>query len=261
MTYSKVSIIGSGNVATHLALTLENKGHFVNEIYSRNLANANKLVSKLYNTEVKENLDFSSSESEIYIISVSDDAIEVVAENLIIPPTGILVHTSGSMPMSVLNLSSCQNLGVFYPLQTFSRNKKVNFNEIPICIEATNKVTLAFIKNLASSISKKVVPIDSEQRMVLHIAAVLSCNFTNHLFTCSKEVLQKRNLNFDLLKPLIVETVNKALEIGPENSQTGPALRKDFETLDKHYNFLQYDRSLAEMYKIISQDIIDRSNY
>lgn len=259
MSYFKVSIIGSGNVAGHLANALENAGHFVNEVYSRTRSHGEALVSKLYDTSYKEDLDFSESTSDIFIIAVSDSAIKEVAEAIIVPENAILVHTSGTRSLEDLNQYYTENTGVFYPLQTFSKIKKVDFGEIPICVEAKNKAALKGLKTLGKSLSKKVVEIDSQQRMILHIAAVFACNFTNHMFAISEEILRSKNMDFELLKPLIVETINKGLEIGPGAAQTGPAKRKDLETLDKHYDFLtNNDETLAEIYRIISQRILDK---
>jgi predicted short-subunit dehydrogenase-like oxidoreductase (DUF2520 family) len=252
-----VSFIGSGNLAWHLAPALDNAGYSVREVYSRNSKNAEALVNRLYQADAKSSFDFSASASHIFIIAVSDDAIEEIAQELILPEDAILVHTSGSQPLGVLGYASTQNIGVFYPLQTFSKAKKVDFSEIPIFIESENAETGKVLLNMAQAISKQVKQISSEDRKALHIAAVFASNFTNHMLTLSKEILEANKLSFDMVKPLIVETINKSLSIGPENSQTGPAKRGDMEILDRHMEFLQKDETLAEIYRIISQHIID----
>ncbi|MEO1050489.1 MAG: DUF2520 domain-containing protein [Bacteroidota bacterium] len=253
----KVSIVGAGNVAWHLAPELDNAGFVVQEVYSRNAKNAEALVKRLYQAEVKHDLDFSSSDSNVFIVAVPDDYIEEVAMEIALPDEAILVHTSGSKPLSALGYSATEHIGVFYPLQTFSKAKSVVFRDIPICIETENKSTKSTLIKIAQSISSVVKSIDSKDRKALHVAAVFACNFTNHLFTISKEILNDKSLDFELLKPLIVETINKGLMIGPENAQTGPAKRGDMETLDHHMQYLQFNEGYMEIYKTITQHILD----
>ncbi|MBL3654820.1 Rossmann-like and DUF2520 domain-containing protein [Fulvivirga sediminis] len=252
-----VTFIGAGNVAWHLAPALDNAGYAVREVYSRSQKNAKALIGRLYQAEVKTDLDFSESPSEIFIISVSDDAIASISQEIILPDNAIIAHTSGAQPLSALSYSAGENIGVFYPLQTFSKDKKVEFKTTPICIEAENKYTRNTLISMADNISKRVYKIDSADRKSLHIAAVFACNFTNHFFTIASDILKSKKLEFNLLQPLIAETINKALEMGPEKSQTGPAIRHDFETLDKHMEYLEGNEELSEMYRIISQHIID----
>ncbi|SKC73753.1 Rossmann-like and DUF2520 domain-containing protein [Ohtaekwangia koreensis] len=253
-----VSFIGSGNVAWHLAPALDNTDFAVREVYSRNPAHASALVDKLYEAEVKATLDFSTSNSHVFIIAVSDDAVESVVQEIILPENAILVHTSGSLPLDVLRYAATPDIGVFYPLQTFSKSKKVDFKEVPLFIESENTETEKILISMAKAISKHVHKISSQERKAMHVAAVFASNFTNHMLTVSQEIMKENKLSFDWLKPLIAETVNKSLTIGPENAQTGPARRGDFETLDKHMEFLQQDESVAELYKVISQHIVDK---
>jgi predicted short-subunit dehydrogenase-like oxidoreductase (DUF2520 family) len=254
----KVSFIGSGNLAWHLAPALDNAGLIVREVYSRNPKHAEALTERLYQAEVKATLDFSTSDSAIFIICISDDAIQAVATEIILPDDAILIHTSGSQSLDILQYAAIGNTGVLYPLQTFSKNKRVDFKTIPIFIESNNEETEKVMMTLAKTISHQVKKILSEERKALHVAAVFASNFSNHMLVLSKEILEKNSLSFDLLKPLISETINKSLAIGPENAQTGPAFRGDMEILDRHLEFLQEDEAVAEMYKIISQNIIDR---
>ncbi|UII27963.1 DUF2520 domain-containing protein [Fulvivirga maritima] len=252
-----VTFIGAGNVAWHLAPALDNAGYAVREVYSSTEKSAKALISRLYQAELKTNLDFSDSASQIFIVSVSDDAIESIAQEIILPDNAIIAHTSGAQPLSALSYSAGENIGVFYPLQTFSKDKKVDFKSTPICIEAENKFTRNTLLDIADTISKKVYKIDSADRKSLHVAAVFACNFTNHFFKIASDILRSKKLEFNLLQPLIAETINKALEIGPDKSQTGPAVRHDFETLDKHMDYLEGNEELSEMYRLISQHIID----
>lgn len=258
MALPSISFIGSGNLAWHLAPALDNIGYSVKEVYSRNPKNAKQLTERLYQAEVKATLDFSTSPSEIFIIAVADDAIQPIAQDIILPEDALLVHTSGSQPLSVLGYAATPNIGVFYPLQTFSKTKKIDFKNVPLFIETETEEAESICIRMARQISNDVKKIGSRERKALHVAAVFASNFANHMLTISKDLLQQNKLSFDLLKPLISETLNKGLAIGPENSQTGPAKRGDFEILDKHVEFLENDESLARMYKLISQHIIDR---
>lgn len=252
----KVSFIGAGNVAWHLAPALDNAGYTVSEVYSRTYKSAKELVNRLYQAEIKKDLDFSKSRSEIFVVCVSDDAIEEVAREIVIPDDAIVVHTSGASSIGSLEYAASSNSGVFYPLQTFSKTKPVNFSEIPICIESSSEYAGDELRKMAKSISKNIFHVDSEKRKALHLSAVFACNFTNHCLRLSEDILKKEGLEFSMLKPLIIETINKSLEIGPSNAQTGPAKRHDFETLDKHLNSIE-DEELAELYRLISQHIVD----
>lgn len=258
MANVSVSFIGAGNLAWHLAPALDNMGFVVKEVCSRNSTSAKELTKQLYQAEVKTTLDFSSSTSRVFIIAVADDAIQEVAQDLVLPDDAILLHTSGSQPLSTLGYAATENIGVFYPLQTFTKTKKVDFKSIPIFVECETADTEKICLQMAKKISADVHKIGSRERKALHVAAVFASNFTNHMLTVSKDLLQQNKLDFELLKPLISETLNKSLAIGPENAQTGPAKRGDYETLDHHFDFLSHDEALSTMYKVISQHIIDR---
>jgi predicted short-subunit dehydrogenase-like oxidoreductase (DUF2520 family) len=253
-----VSFIGSGNVAWHLAPAFDNSDFAVREIYSQNIKHAEALVEKLYHATARASLDFSASPSQIFIVAATDDALSDIANEVVLPQNAILAHTSGSQPLSVLSYSGTPNIGVFYPLQTFTKGKKIDLKDVPVFIEAENPYTKKTLESLAKTITKKTHVISSADRKALHIAAVFASNFTNHMLTLSNEILAEKKLDFDLLKPLIIETINKALAIGPEKAQTGPAKRGDLEILDSHLEFLSSDAAVAEIYRLISQHIIDR---
>jgi predicted short-subunit dehydrogenase-like oxidoreductase (DUF2520 family) len=253
-----VSFIGSGNLAWHLAPALDNTDYVVKEVYSPNPKHAQALAERLYRAEVKDTLDFSSSASTLFIIAVSDDVIRDVAREIVLPEDALLVHTSGSQPLNALDYAATAKTGVFYPLQTFTKSKKVDFSEVPVFIESDDPETEAVLLKMGKAISGKVLKISSGQRIALHVAAVFAANFTNHMLAISHDLMENSKLDFEWLKPLIAETINKCLTIGPGDAQTGPARRGDLETLDRHVEFLQYDEALAEIYKILSQHIIDR---
>jgi predicted short-subunit dehydrogenase-like oxidoreductase (DUF2520 family) len=255
---TQISFIGAGNLAWHLAPALDNSGFIVAEVVSRNRSHALALTEKLYQAELKATLDFSTSQSSIFFIAASDDALEEIAQEIILPDEAILVHTSGSQPLSILQFAATPNIGVFYPLQTFSKAKKIDFTSIPIFIESTTPETQQTLITLAKAISNKVEKITSGERKALHVAAVFASNFTNHMLTLSRDVLQAHSLDFDLLKPLIIETINKSLELDPQHAQTGPAIRGDNTTLANHIDFLREHGNLSELYQLISNSIINR---
>ena len=257
MTQLKIALIGTGNVAFHLAIAFENVGHVITDVYSRKKENAIEFSKGLYQASATNSLDLQKSVAKVFIMAISDDAIESIAQNIQLPSNVILVHTSGAVGINRLGYSNSENIGVFYPLQTFSKNKKVDIKDVLICIEGSNEETTSKLTTLAASISSKVQLIDSEKRKSIHLAAVFACNFANHMFSLSKEIMNHQGLDFEVLKPLIAETLNKSLEVGPENAQTGPAKRNDLETLDRQYKALENDPNVAELYKLISQHIID----
>jgi predicted short-subunit dehydrogenase-like oxidoreductase (DUF2520 family) len=251
-----ISFIGSGNLAWHLAPALDNMGYVVKEVYSKNPQHAEALTERLYQAEVKATLDFSTSESKVFFICVSDDAIAEVAREIILPDEAIVVHTSGSQPLSLLQYVVTNQIGVFYPLQTFSKSKKVDFKNIPIFIECYTEAE-DILTDLAKSISNEVRKIGSEERKALHLSAVFASNFANHMLTIAKRIMEQNNLDYNWLKPLIAETINKSFTLGPEQAQTGPALRGDLEVLDSHIAFLAEHEHEAAIYKAVSQHIID----
>ena len=253
-----VSFAGSGNLAWHLAPALDNAGYSVREVYSRNPSNAAALVERLYEAEVKATLDFSASDSNIFIIAVSDDAIEQVAREIILPDDAVLVHTSGSQPLQKLAFAAAAGTGVFYPLQSFTKEVRVDFRQVPVFIESESAEVERELLKMGRAISRQVFPLDSEKRLALHLGAVIASNFTNYMLTLADELAGKHHLDFNWLKPLIAETINKAFQVGPEAAQTGPARRGDLETLDRHMQLLQEDLQLAELYRMISQQLVDR---
>lgn len=251
----RISIIGAGKVAWQLAQALENAGHCIEEIWSRNPANAAALVDHLYDARVQEGLDFSHSQARVFLLALKDSAVGEVAAQLMLPAGAVVAHTSGSLPMSVL-APACEQYGVFYPLQTFSKGRKLSFEELPFCLEAVDKKTFSQLKKLASSLSRRVYQIGAAEREKLHLAAVFACNFTNHLFRISEDILKAQDLDPQILHPLIAETVEKSLEIGAESSQTGPAVRQDREVMAFHLEQLEEQPEWAELYYLLSQDII-----
>jgi predicted short-subunit dehydrogenase-like oxidoreductase (DUF2520 family) len=255
MHYS-VSLIGSGNVAWHLSQALEKAGHQVREIYSRTPEHAERLAEKLYDAQVVTSLDFSESESTVFLLCISDDAIGRVADQIILPnEDAVICHTSGTQPLDVL--AGRSHAGVFYPLQTFTKNRRLDLATVPVCVEASNEPTQQVLVGIAQSISRTVYLVDSQERKMLHVSAVFACNFTNHLLALSKHLLAQEGLQFELLKPLVRETFEKALEVAdPAAVQTGPAIREDYQVIHAHLDYLQHTPHWQALYKLITDSIV-----
>ncbi len=245
---TSINIIGTGNVAWHMAQAV-----YAAENYSlQGVAGRSEKSLEDFKSLARESTDIHKlTPSDITMIIVSDDAIKKVAEK--IPYTsGVFIHTSGSV--SINALESYVNHGVFYPLQSFSKVVPVNFKEVPICIEASSKSNLRVLEELGFALSEKVAPISSTQRKKLHLAAVFVNNFSNHCFTIAQELCDQQEVPFDLLRPLLNTTANKALSHKPSEVQTGPAKRNDQETIASHINQLSNPMQ-QEVYKILSEAI------
>ncbi|MBC7642447.1 MAG: DUF2520 domain-containing protein [Flavobacterium sp.] len=246
----KVTIIGSGNVAQHLISEFVNAENIeLLQVFSRKKSSVSHLIN---DSKIVSDYSFLL-ESDLFIISVSDDAISEVSSK--IPFTNQLVaHTSGSF--SINDLDSKNRKAVFYPLQTFSKNKAVNFQEIPICLETENELDNNILNRVAQSISSKIYTINSNQRKSLHVSAVFVCNFVNHLYQIGNDICSENQVNFEILKPLIQETAHKILLLSPIDAQTGPAKRNDNETINSHLKFLSNENQ-KEIYKLLTKSIID----
>lgn len=252
----KVSIIGSGNVATHLTSVLFDKGIEIVQVFSRNIENAKLLADKV-DAESISDLSLLRSDSELYIISVSDSAIKFVVEEM--PSVdGIVVHTAGSVGVDVLQ--KFKSNGVFYPFQTFTKEKNVDFDLIPIFLEANNVENLNLLRKLAKSLSSNVIDADSFQRKNIHLAAVFASNFANHLYSIADNLLSLNNISFDILKPLIKETTEKVMNIHPIQAQTGPAQREDINVINEHLKILDDKNSEYIIYKMLTDSIITYKN-
>ena len=252
-----ISFIGSGNLAWHLAPALDNHGYSVREVYSQTPNHAEALADKLYNAELKASLDFSTSHSRIFIMAVSDAAIESIAQEIVLPDGALLIHTAGSVSVESLNFAAAAATGVFYPLQSFSKNRKADFRGLPIFVESADDEAEELLFEMGRAIGGNIQKISSEQRAALHVAATFASNFTNHMLMVAGQVCQQHALSYAWLKPLIRETIEKSFALGPMEAQTGPAKRGDLPVLDKHLELLRDDEKLSEIYRVISQHILD----
>lgn len=225
-----VVILGNGNVATHLFNAFSKATNvLVEQVNSRNL--------------------HTIKDSDITVIAVSDDAIHEVSQT-IKNRKGLIVHTSGAID---INAIVGKRKGVFYPLQSFSKNVEVAFNTIPICLETSNSMDYSLLENLANSISNKIFNINSDQRKKLHVAAVFANNFTNHMYTIAKDICTKNKVPFEILYPLIEETAKKVQTISPKDAQTGPAKRNDTQTIKNHLEDLNLQQQ--KIYELLTKSI------
>ena len=249
----KISIIGAGNVATHLGKSLKNKGCIIHQVFSRTIENSALLADEL-EAESITNISELDPNIDLLIVAIKDDVILDVLKQIDVKNVTI-AHTSGSVPMNVFEAAGFDTFGIFYPLQTFSKDKAVDITAVPFCIEGSNESTAKALHDLASTISNQVSYIDSEQRKVLHVAAVFACNFSNYMYQISDQILEDNGMSLDLLKPLIKETANKIQNNSPASMQTGPAIRKDQEVITKHLDFLKAHKDYANIYELLTKHI------
>jgi predicted short-subunit dehydrogenase-like oxidoreductase (DUF2520 family) len=249
-----IVIIGSGNIATHLGRAFKMAGQTISQVWSRDITKASALADTLAAQPIDSMLDLDRT-ADLFIIAVNDEAIRKIAIELKLSDQ-LLLHTSGSTGLSAL-VGASTKIGVFYPLQTFSKIKSIDFRNIPIIIEANVPEVLAIIRAIADRLSEKVIELNSEQRKTLHIGAVFACNFTNHLFGLAQELLEEKGLDYELLKPLIEETLNKIEMNSPVSVQTGPAIREDQATIQAHLELLKHNPDLSELYIKLSQSIVN----
>ena len=251
----KIVIIGSGNLATQLSLALKDAGQEIVQIFSRTEAHAQVLAEQIgcpYTTSV----DAILCDADIYILSVKDDALSMLVSAVCHSrQQGLFLHTAGSMPMDLFKGHALQ-YGVLYPMQTFSKTRRVNFREIPCFIEASSPSALAIIRTLAESISDHVVDCDSEKRKKMHLAAVLACNLTNHCYRLAERVLEAEQIDFRLFLPLIEETARKVRTLSPKDAQTGPMVRYDQNVMQMQMAMLPDDRT-REIYRLMAESIHD----
>lgn len=250
-----VIIIGCGNVGYHLGKRFQEVGVEVLQVFSRKAEKARRLarlIDATYTTKLKN----IRPNADLYILAVSDSAVEGVQAELAqhIPLKKLVVHTSGSCPQTAF--TAFPNHGVFYPLQTFSVARAANFDIIPLCVDATQATQIEALEALARRIAPNVYRITDEQRAKLHVAAVFINNFSNHLAAIAHQLTEREGLSFDLLRPLMLETALKIQEHAPKDVQTGPAVRKDESTIQRHLDYLEFDPELQKIYTLLTKNIM-----
>lgn len=253
-------ILGSGNVANHLAPALTQVGWHCAGVYSRTSDHARTLAARVtadsWSNDIGQVLHAIADDSaiDVLLISLTDNALAHVSTLLSPLTTATVLHTSGSTPMSVLD--RVRSYGVLYPMQTFSRDRAVDITSIPFFIEAHDDQARAHLEQLTSDLRiTQVQEISSDERIRLHMAAVFGCNFVNHLYAMADRALQGTSIPFDTLAPLLHETLHKALSHPPSTVQTGPAIRHDQLTIDRHLHALQTDPQMHDVYLLLTQSI------
>ena len=245
-----IVIVGAGNVAWHLAKELQKKEQNILQVYNRSIEGAISLSHKL-KCDFTTRIEDLNRDADLYILTVKDSVIEEVSASLNLI-NKLVIHTSGAIDQDVIKYD---RRGVLYPLQTFSKKKKLNFKNIPFYIEASKSQDYKTLIRLANLLSPMVYNIDSHQRKVLHVAAVFACNFSNYMYMISDEILSKESIPLDILYPLIKETASKITKHKPKDVQTGPAARKDKSTIDTHLKYLNQGKNY-DIYKILTKNII-----
>lgn len=248
----KIVIIGAGNVATQLALGLKKAGHEIVQIFNRS-GGAGKELAKTVGASFTSNAG-ELKEADVYLLAVKDDVISQVAGQLALGNKTV-AHTSGSKSRDLLAVSS-SNYGVFYPLQTMTKLSRVDFKNVPVLVEANNEKTLNQLAELANTISGNVHRVTDDQRRWIHVAAVFANNFTNHLWALSEELLREHGISFDLLKPLIQQSIRSLDELSPSKIQTGPAARGDHQLVQAHLMLLAENPKLHKLYRVLTESII-----
>ena len=243
----QIVLIGSGNVAFHLAKAFTEAQIPISQIFGRNTTELQKISEQFSIPFSTETL----ADSDLYIISVSDSSIAEVS-SLIKNENALVAHTSGSVSREAL--SGNYRKSVFYPLQTFSKSKNLDYSKIPFFIDAENENDEEILKNLASKISKNVMLANDEKRKYIHLTAVFACNFVNHLYARAKEISDSQGIPFDYFLPLIDETTQKIHELEPKLAQTGPAIRNDEKVLKLHESLLT-DEEKLKIYKTLNESI------
>lgn len=249
----KIVLIGAGNLATHLGKALHAAGHDMVQVFSRTMQSAETLAS-LLDAEPLTDMAQVRDDADVYIFSVKDSALEQLVSQLCGGEKKVLLHTAGSMPMSVFR-GKALHYGVLYPMQTFSKQREVDFSIIPCFVEANDEFAQKQIEGLAGQISHRVFQLSSEDRKYLHLSAVFACNFANHCYAASQELLQQHGIPFDVMLPLIDETAAKVHGMTPKEAQTGPAVRYDENVIGKQIQLLENQPYFQKIYDSMSKSI------
>ncbi|HBC77842.1 MAG TPA: DUF2520 domain-containing protein [Bacteroidales bacterium] len=249
----RISFIGAGKVSGALCRQMHQSGFRIQKIISRT-RESGRALARSCDAIWSSAYEFSDSE-DVIIVAVPDDKLPEILSQIKSPGSTVIAHTAGSLGLDIFP-ASLRHTGVFYPLQTFSENRNISFDELPLFLEASDDYSSAILKAIAESIGCKVFFTDTGHRRLLHIAAVFACNFTNQMLTAGKQIAMEAGFNFEVLRPLIDETIIKALEEGPDHSQTGPAIRSDIGTIKRHIDLLSFSPELQGIYKEVTKSIM-----
>ena len=253
-----ITLIGAGNLATQLGIAAREAGQAIIQVYSHTLCNATALAEQC-GAQAIDSLSKLNDTADIYVVAVKDAVLaDVVSEACRGREEKVFAHTAGSMPIDIFN-GQARHYGVLYPMQTFSKQRKVDFSLIPVFTEYNDAKANSLITALANSLSDKVTALSSADRRHLHLAAVFACNFANHCFSLAADVMERHGMTFDMLLPLIDETVEKVHEMHPLRAQTGPAIRYDENVLSRQRSLLDGDDLAQTIYDTMSKSIHEKS--
>jgi len=248
----RIVFIGSGNIAQFFATRLFRKGHEIVQVYSRTHAHAD-VLAKTTKAMVTDKLADISPDADVYILAIKDDALAEVAGQLKFEGKTV-IHCAGAVALDVLEHTST-NKAVIWSLYSINKNSLPTSNDIPLIVEGSNQHAVDIAMILANDISEKVLQTDFKQRQMLHLNAVLANNFTNHLLAIAQKICEEQQLPFEILHPIIRQTLEQTANILPSESQTGPAIRNDKETIEKHLKLLAYKPEWQKIYADISDSI------
>ena len=250
----KIALVGAGRVASCMGPRLKETGHIIAGVYSRTLRNAEELAGKV-GAPAFDKLE-QLPEADVYLTMLSDDALMQLAPVIVKGrEKALFIHTAGSVPMDVWKEAGATRYGVLYAMQTFSKGVKLDWAQVPVFIEGCSDVELEAIRRLALDLSPDVTPLSSKGRKKLHIAAVFACNFTNHMYAVSEQILAEEGIPFSVMLPLVRETARKVEGMSPLKAQTGPAVRGDRKVVNEHLDLLKDNPEYAGIYRLISTDI------
>lgn len=255
---SDVIILGSGNVAEHLVRAFLKTDIKVRQIFSKNIVSG-KALSGIANCSFTNIISDVINSADLYVFAMNDAANTEISQKLIIDKDRILVHTAGSLSMNIFK-NRTKNYGVLYPFQTFSKEISLDFSTVPVCIEASNEETLNVLKELSSSLNCKHYEINESKRSILHLSGVFVSNFMNHCVYLGNEILKNADIDTEIIKPLQDQSFYKISNFSAFESQTGPALRNDKISMQKHLEFLENDKNLYDIYRLLSQSIYKTYN-
>jgi predicted short-subunit dehydrogenase-like oxidoreductase (DUF2520 family) len=252
-----ISFAGAGRVASALCKRIFAMGFKIDHITSLSEERGRKLADEC-KASWSSDLSFPSS-TDIVIVAVPDHDLKAVLENVRCSPGALVAHTAGSFGTDIIP-DMINHKGVFYPLQTFSTGRDVDFEGLPFLLESSDRQSSDILADLVAAVGGRSYFVNTDQRILVHLAAVFICNFSNHMLTLGKQISGKAGVPFDIFYPLLQETTSKAMDLGPEKSQTGPALRNDRNTIEKHLELLSFSPELRKMYNEISMSIINFHN-
>lgn len=250
----RVSLVGAGNVGHNFGLAFKQAGYLIHEIYSRSQDSAIQLSERL-NCNFTTDLSKLDPGADLYIIAVNDDALPEVIDSFPFKDK-LIAHTSGATSLEVFEGKGFSDYGIFYPVQSFSKEDTESLTPIPICVEAEKEENEALLMSFARSLSMKVYQLDSEKRKALHVAAVFANNFSNHMYAIAEELLSEEGVSFEIIRPLIETTASKIHRKHPASIQTGPAVRNDQKIIQRHLKHLQDHPDYQELYQAITNSII-----